>query len=614
MREYNNNPPFELHHSKDFSRLNVEALRGFPNRIKPPYVSWHFSTWPNLERHFEDAKSSTTSAKWQRSWYESHIEFVRLLVGSDKEHEIPRLDESSGDFIQDTLRGSVLTYEGLGFNEAILLRVEFHEEHVSYTLVLPIKDPSEIDEWSSRPPKKDFASEMSSDNAATGIAHGVTDSAVNELVEEVWKEVERWSRETDSEFQLRAAKAWDRLYGEIWSVAFRKAPRELNAAHSSSNIRPPGCAFSNFRGITLPRDWLIKAYGVDEIAYHARTKEEGGELFIPSDLQGLPFVLPKDQLKQDMGFKSDKFMGEDPPQTPRRWNRVSAGRSLVRNAALRHGLHWVGGETSEKFLEEPHFHRRTVANLVIDGRALYASSLAAAQDRTFGKGTLNDDPNNTAARHCIFYCSEQDEGAQNLLDRRLDRLLQRLNSLGTLRLLALKDIKGLLRVDSDLTNIENKITIVGSGAIGAKSKYQKTIQPLYIALTDLSKHTTGSVNYRVSKSALYFTQFERIVRTVYKHHHLERIEGFEPYSEFVNRRLYLQFDNINRIGERLKYARDRLDRIMELKSLTTTERLAKYTFRIGILAAVAGGIATIGVFLQLIRYKESIYKFLVGLF
>ena len=30
---------FNLHHSFEFERINVEAQRGFPNRIKPPYLT-----------------------------------------------------------------------------------------------------------------------------------------------------------------------------------------------------------------------------------------------------------------------------------------------------------------------------------------------------------------------------------------------------------------------------------------------------------------------------------------------------------------------------------------------------------------------------------------------
>ncbi|MEO0673645.1 MAG: hypothetical protein AAFY32_01410, partial [Pseudomonadota bacterium] len=103
----------------------------------------------------------------------------------------------------------------------------------------------------------------------------------------------------------------------------------------------------------------------------------------------------------------------------------------------------------------------------------------------------------------------------------------------------------------------------------------KTVFGLYKRLAKMANLTTGNVYFRVSKSALYSTQFKRLVKDLCPDLDRERIEGWEPYAEFVNRRLYSQFENIARIGERLANARDRLDRIIEIANLKRSLELTQ---------------------------------------
>lgn len=595
-------------HTEDFSRLNIEIQRGYPNLVKPPYVSWHLSVWPKHSQHPEEidpSDSQKNSAKEEvdrrRNWLKANNDFISDLIGAEKAKQFALDEEHIEKYAERYFRGNVRTISGLVGCDAMLMRVEFHPEHVSYTFLLPICDPSRLSYK-----KKNKAAYNEKTWSSHVYMHEQTDARVDRYVQTIWSNIERKGTEEEQEneedFRRRAAKEWDKLFGPIWYFAFKdliahlKAQLEVKAEDKNDVFLTilPGEIFCNFRGITLPRSWLIKAYGTDELKKHVRKMEEGGELFVPTDLTDLPSVMPK-QMIQEKLHVTESFLGTPPPETPRRWNRVSAGRALLANSALRHALHWVGGVSPDEDDNEKnnphrlitHYHRRTVANLAVDGRALYASSLSAAYDDDFNKSAALYE---TASRYCIFYCREDDESAQKLLDRRLDRMNLSLHSMETLRLLALKDLDGLLKVDRELAHLEREIAQAGMSPEDGREE----VTQIYKDIQNLSKYTTGRVDQRAARSALYAEQFQRIVRNVYKDNQFERIEGFEPYSEFVQRRLYNQFSNIARIWERLQGSRDRLDRILELKNLLemksitkNTSEIARYTLSVAIITFLA---------------------------
>lgn len=575
--------PFDLPHSREFQRLNVEAQRGFPNFVKPPYLTWHFSCWPDLGAHFADASTEEDGERLRTNWHKANNGFIQSVVGDDAAQLIEAY-QAGRERAQDTLRGNVRTYEGLPFNSALLFRVEFHEEHVSYTFVLPVIDPCSE---ANRPDEFGFDPRHKVHPAFHGNPHTETDPLVNALIKKTWDETLRQENETTDEFRERGAVAWDHFYNDVWEIAFRDAPPNFSAKKNPTV--PPGRVFANARGMCLSRDWLVNAYGAAEFAAHEKRKEQGLEQFVPTDLEKLPSVMPREELEKTMGFIDGKLLGEDPPHTPRRWNRISAGRVLVRNQALRHALHWPGGIAPDALSEEPHFHRRTIANLLLDGRALFASSFAAPATKSRREGGPNgllNSANDTAVRFCVFFCSDTDAGSQELLERRLDRVMLRLNSLATLRLIALKSLDGLLDVDVKLDYIEREIVETGMNPAKAGTEQQNRIQRLYNRLANLSSHTTGSVVYRTARSQMYSDQFKRIVANQYPNPIEHRIEGWEPYDEFVGRRLYNQFDNIKRIGDRIEYVRERLDRIVELTQLDRTVRLTKLAVWVTAIAAL----------------------------
>ncbi|MEO0833577.1 MAG: DUF3422 family protein, partial [Pseudomonadota bacterium] len=572
--------PFIFKHSTEYARLNVEAQRGFPNQVKPPYLTWHFSVWPEYEAHYEQQTSPAGREKARADWHARQNEFIKFIVGENAAHIEP-FNVDTDEVGQNTLKGNVFTFEGIDVNPAILMRTEFHEEHVSYTFILPIVDPLTGD----GAPINEKPVRMS----LSGQPHQATDPRVNALARDVFENITRFDGEDDDAYRDRAALAWDRLYDAAWQLAFEprvpndiqqgyygaqaaetKAKESFWAKPASSPVRsPPGLVFCNFRGVVLARDWLVGGISVGEQQRHLARVSRGLEQFIPTDLTGLPEVASEAALSQQMGYKSRDEFGEAPPTTPRRWNRVSAGRVLARNTALRHAIHWQGGKVPDQVGQDPHFHRRTVSSLLLEGRAIYASSFAAWLDDAVEDPAWDGmmSPSQTAVRYSVFYCREDDDRAQAMLGRRLDRTVLRLHSLGTLRLLALKDLRALYRVDNELSIIEGDITNAGQNPYSRLDDEGKTVFGLYKRLAKMANLTTGNVYFRVSKSALYSTQFKRLVKDLCPDLDRERIEGWEPYAEFVNRRLYSQFENIARIGERLANARDRLDRIIEIANL-----------------------------------------------
>lgn len=598
-----NGPPFEIHHSREYALLNLEAQRGFPNRIKPPYLTWHFSSWPDLGRHFAEAHSEFEEQRLRNDWHHEIEDFICRVAGPDGRI----LDHTSSDGralrsqARDLLRGNVWTFEALPFNPALVFRVEFHEEHVSFTFVLPVDDPScaENPLFAASGARADTNRRLEKGGAAAaGLAHNVTDPEVDKLVRSLWRDLVRRDDESEAAYRNRGSKLWDKLYVQAWDIAFRTAPAALKKRTQKPGKTkgggPPGCTFCNFRGVVLPRDWLIKAYGAEEVEAQIKRKKIGREQFIPTDLKDLPSVLRGEELLAEMGIAHERdLLGRPPPTTPRRWNRVSAGRVLVRNPALRHALHWVNGEIPDDVKDMPYFHRRTIANLVLDGRALFVSAFSAALERRFAVRADDRDraPGDSAARFCVFYCAEAAPRPQELLDRRLDRVILRLHSLGTLRLIALKNLDSLIEIDQQLDLIEKEIDDLGKNARLTGPARLRAINRINRKLFELSNLCTGSLFYRVSRSAAYAEQFRRLMGNLA----LNRIEGWEPYNEFVSRRLFSRFDAIRRIGERVKYVQERSDRLVELhnsdQSVILTERTVLLTGFAAFFAVITIGVS-----------------------
>ncbi|WP_417493747.1 DUF3422 family protein [Maricaulis sp.] len=562
-------PRLKFEYPRDFGRLNAEAQRRHPDQVRPPYLTWHFACWPKAtaggSRKRKAAQSDFVTEK--QGWLEEINAFLDRLGAPAGDRLVLAGGTNGSDARVPFVQRDTFTFYELGAERALVLRCEYHTEYVSFTFYQPVSAPQRapLEEHRTSP-----GAEPGRYDPFTNEAFLRTNPQLDQLVDEVFEAIRRQPEESAADYMQRAGEAWDRLFTDAWA----KVPDSDGKPHP---FQAPGQVFANYRGIVLPRIWLAGAGGQGEMDAHLAEwgTNAFGERFIETD-------LADDRPTVHMPLPEKKGEELDPPSRPRRWNRVSAGRALERNTALRHAMHWPGAKPPSDIV--PAYRRRTVANLVLHGRALFASSFGAGLPvEPPRKGSLPADPNRTAGRFAIFYCAEHSLEARTALERRLDRLVLRIHSLGTLRMISLKSLDQLWNASYQLREVDASIGRLYSTILKRKDVDNKEIRAISRALFDVTGGVEDGLDYRLSRSAYYARDFKRLLDDI----SIDRIEGWEPYDEFVRRRLMPQWDHLHQIARRADGVRSRFDRLHDLNLASNTERLTNGAVLLGAFAVVA---------------------------
>jgi hypothetical protein len=144
----------------------------------------------------------------------------------------------------------------------------------------------------------------------------------------------------------------------------------------------------------------------------------------------------------------------------------------------------------------------------------------------------------------------------------LGRLVGQLLLLGTLRLCALKDVKLLHEAGRKLAALDettqlarDAIASVGNPPDGPKQKVALDLigrahQHLNGITGVFFGETRSGLLYRIERSRYYVKQFNDTVVLL----RIKRLEGDQPYNQFIERRLGPEFDFIDRLGVRYERA------------------------------------------------------------
>ncbi|MEP3072243.1 DUF3422 family protein [Maricaulis sp.] len=555
-------PRMEL--ASEYRQLHTQAHRRYPDQIEPPFLTWHIVT--SLTQHYDSDRNrnapdnlDSAFAKFEAD-QQARIDEVNIFVKSITKNtsRVIELGSRAADSARAPfIKRDVISHEKANFNHAVVFRCEYHREFVTFCFFLPIQHPL-------LGLRGDHAEPPAVDEPPTNVGRPFSrrDPEVDKLVSEVFTNTLMQDAEAGDRlaFRNRSAIEWDKLYDEAWRIAFRNAPGEI------AN-RIPGQILGNFRGIVLPRIWLTNAYGRREAEIHQFEWKGHQDRFVPTDIVGEPAITDHDTPSHHVDEHTR-------PNSPRRWNRVSAGRCLRDNEGLRHAMHWPGGLSENESSMDPLARRRTVANLVLNGRALYASALAPPLPVSEDASVVEDAAafSNSISRFCVFYCEEHAGRAQDGISARLDRLILRLHNLANNRLMALRGMQHMWKVIQRLDWVDQKLSRLEAEARTSKPLPEREIKRVYGELTDAtsSELLPGGLLLRASRSDLYASNFKRLLPSL----HIHRIEGWEPYDMFVSRKLYAQFDNIRKLGERAEALRTRLDRVVELAQLEASIRLS----------------------------------------
>lgn len=275
-------------------------------------------------------------------------------------------------------------------------------------------------------------------------------------------------------------------------------------------------------------------------------------------------------------------------------------------AALRHGRppQW-GRDAKKKFLpliqdkwDNDRRRYEVAVNYVIDGRAFYMSALAPQMPSMPANQRIPLD--------FIVYVNQRPKNSKTLVNRwQLGRLIDRLLLLGTLRLCALKEVKLLHEAGQKLAQLDESTQdareaiakaeaqasalrrrALESKARGAAPKNERlppTDQPalpeqkpapdgntdeldsLNAKAMDLIARAHQRLNsithtffdqtgtgllYRIERSRYYVKQFDDNIKWL----RIKRVEGDQPYDQFIKKRLGSEFDFIDRLGIRYERA------------------------------------------------------------
>jgi Protein of unknown function (DUF3422) len=139
----------------------------------------------------------------------------------------------------------------------------------------------------------------------------------------------------------------------------------------------------------------------------------------------------------------------------------------------------------------------------------------------------------------------------------LGRLIDRIHLLGTVRLAALKNFTELRDAGTMLSRLEPLLkdardAVTQHRRMGPRTSAIECItraHDYFNGITDKFVTDTGAptgLPYRVERSRYYIEQFNKNVVAL----RIKRIEGCQPYDEFVQRRLGATYDFIDRLGRR----------------------------------------------------------------
>jgi len=215
----------------------------------------------------------------------------------------------------------------------------------------------------------------------------------------------------------------------------------------------------------------------------------------------------------------------------------------------------------EAFLSRGSFKkddREFVAARIIQNRAIFISP--------FGARSLHeerDDPNHDDPRRSTRFAILA-KGEIN--SRQLGRAVSQVLSLGTLQIIALKDI-GVIRAVGTAIRLESDVLDTCARAL--KDAIQKREQVPYAVelelcklesrLDDVANLPTGGLAYRVFRSSYYANEFRRRLENLDS----QEISRWQKPETFFAKRLFSVFDYIQNVGARMERLRRRISDSLE---------------------------------------------------
>ena len=251
---------------------------------------------------------------------------------------------------------------------------------------------------------------------------------------------------------------------------------------------------------------------------------------------------------------------------------------------------------------------------MLDRRAIYISSLGSRP--ISAKGTISP-PVNLPVRYTLAI-----NGFSGGFDRwQLGRLVHRIHTLGTLRLIALRDFKTIRLANPNVMILGRRLDEIYREHLNAPTntkKFSTDLNEFFYELSRLGNDVPYGIAYRINRSRYFSHTF----RTILQDLRIERIPGWQPYDEFVRRRLFSVYNSIDMIGHRLDALRLRANTLLDVlntSQLVEYQRLADliiipaFTYYVGSMLGYLNKAFGIGNFLGFTPDGSQVFSYLFAL-
>jgi len=232
----------------------------------------------------------------------------------------------------------------------------------------------------------------------------------------------------------------------------------------------------------------------------------------------------------------------------------------------------------EQFLSRggfKHDDREFVATRIIQNRAIFISP--------FGARSLHeerDDPENPDPRRSTRFTIL---AKGDINSRQLGRIVSQINSLGTLQIIALKDLPVIRAVGTAL-RLEDDILDQCSQELTTSIKERRPVPEalelklcaLESRLDIIANRPTGGLAYRVFRSAYYASEFGRRLENL----DAKQISRWQRPETFFAKRLFSVFNYIQNVGARMERLRRRISSSLETIQTKTLVDLTRGVHKI----------------------------------
>lgn len=537
-------------HDQDYRALNHGPHPVIPPRLSAPALNWHIATW--------NPRDGTSPQQW-------HERLANLVIGifnnserlaqshrpkdgppwhcplslngrqladmpADETHTLLnyRIERrphgwSLGEYQSPTnpFRFETASIALLWSGQLVKLNLEIHSEYTTFTFWMPVF-------------RMAFAGEVS--NGPEGVlCDGIQANAIRKDLSAVWMYIVNDALPQHRDAFLSAMK-----------ITIDSDSTMLRSVDSFDNNAPQ---YRLFEGVwqelsrDLFPDMVPKSIG------------DRNPLLIRSFADFRSIVLPS-----QVPFCARDGLGWRRPLNP--FDAKTASK--------------IVSKLSNFFSRESASRSEVTGSLFLDGRVAYVSSLGSQAGSRSGTRITRHEEVGRSTRFAMI--------TQPMTRWQLGRLVERLNTLGTLRLAALRDLEKLNEVSKGVREIgirldqyrrsekkvfESEMNVnkldqwageistfrAKFSGLGASEVASPPGERVEKATVSDVRGIEGGVGYRIERSRYYVRRFESLEKSL----RISRVEGFQPYDEFVRRRYYGTWDRIDRLGERYRRLQQRIE-------------------------------------------------------